>query len=160
MIIMAYYSKNDAQLFSESAKQLPFFTPIINTFFLITSGFFLALSLENLKKGNLSLHIKYYSIAIAFGVCFLLVKTFEFILATKTGHGFGVNTFFNFYWMLTGFHYLHVLIGWIILVMIKPKAEQIINEEQLENLDAAAAFWHFCDLVWVLLFPTVYYLFR
>ena len=67
--------------------------------------------------------------------------------------------FYTFYWLLTGFHVIHVIIGMVILAwtnygMIKKKSDTAI-----EDVEGCAAFWHMCDLIWLLLFPTLYLIF-
>jgi nitric oxide reductase NorE protein len=62
------------------------------------------------------------------------------------------NTFFTFYWLHTGFHVIHVLVGLGILVSFKFTLKKL----ETEDLEAGAAFWHMCDLIWLLLFPVLY----
>ncbi len=157
MVTMAAYSRIYPTIFQQSCAGMPVISPLLNTFLLITSGFFLAQAMHSFKNKNIRKGQNWFHLTLITGKSFLLVKTIEFIISYKSGHHFGTNPYYTFYWMLTGFHYLHVWIAWILLVALKPKTDKELGSN--ENLEAAATFWHFCDLVWVLLFPTVYLLY-
>ena len=123
-----------------------------NTVFLITSGFFMALTIHyhkaKIKKGvSISLLI-----AIVFGCFFLFLKSLEFIGKWNSNYTLHTSDFFAYYWLLTGFHFVHVLVGVIILLYVFTIKDEIL----LENLEASASFWHMCDLIWIFLFPALY----
>ena len=87
---------------------------------------------------------------MAFGSVFLAIKVIEY--ADKIGQGFAeTDMFFQLYYLMTGFHALHVVMGLIILGLVTWR-------DSLENMETGAAFWHMIDLIWVLLFPLVYLL--
>ncbi len=123
----------------------------VNTIVLVTSGMFAALSVsarevENFRRSRFCLFA-----AAALGCVFLLVKAVEY--SAKLGEGIGLDTspFFTFYFLITGFHALHVVAGIVILLLVA-------YADSVRNIETAAAFWHMVDLVWVLLFPMIYLL--
>ena len=123
-----------------------------NTIFLITSGFFMALAV-NFHKDNQTSALGYSLVAaILFGLCFLFLKGFEYNEKLNIGQTIHSGDFFSFYWLLTGFHFVHVIAGTAILSFIFLYRKTI----SLENLEAGASFWHMCDLIWVVLFPVLY----
>lgn len=125
---------------------------IWNTVFLISSGFFMALTVH-FHKQNMKRHISYSLILTIFlGFLFLFLKSFEYIEKWNAGYTIQSGDFFAYYWLLTGFHFIHVLVGFFILIYIFIFRNNII----LENLEAGASFWHMCDLIWVFLFPSLY----
>jgi nitric oxide reductase NorE protein len=69
------------------------------------------------------------------------------------------NIFFTFYWLLTGFHVIHVLVGIVILSSMYMSITKKNRNVNMEDIEAGAAFWHLCDLIWLLLFPVIYLLF-
>jgi len=83
------------------------------------------------------------------GLVFLGVKVVEY--ADKIGRGLTLTTnhFFELYYLMTGFHALHVVMGIVLLGILAWRASQ-------ENVETGAAFWHMVDLIWVMLFPVVY----
>jgi nitric oxide reductase NorE protein len=71
--------------------------------------------------------------------------------ADKAAHGIGIetDTFFTLFYLMTGFHALHVIMGLVVLVIVGWK-------NSVDNLETGAAFWHMVDLIWLILFPIVY----
>lgn len=67
------------------------------------------------------------------------------------------SAIFSFYWMLTLFHVIYVLVGLVILISIYFGIKK--KTTRLEDVEASAAFWHMCDLFWLLLFPLIYLFF-
>jgi len=123
----------------------------VNTIVLITSGFFAARALDLVDRGKQST-VRWNLVFAAFlGAVFLAIKTYEY--ADVAGQGISTEThpFFTFYYLLTGFHALHVVAGIVILALIFWKPA-------LRNVEVGTAFWHMVDLVWVLLFPVIYLL--
>lgn len=160
MATMTYYSRSEATVFRESCILLSVYFPIINTILLLSSGLFLAISIKQIHEGKNQFIASNFKWSIILGLGFIIIKTYEYATSILAGHTLGENTFYNFYWFLTGFHYIHVWAGLIILLIVMPLKYENLSVTRKENIEAAAGFWHFCDLVWVLLFPTVYFLFR
>ena len=90
---------------------------------------------------------------------FLGLKTIEYYGKITTGLDVGYNTFFTFYWMLTLFHVVHVITGLVILLVVYKGLKKKQLQTNLEDFEASAAFWHMCDLIWLLLFPIIYLIF-
>jgi nitric oxide reductase NorE protein len=158
LIAMVFYSKDEPEVFHNSKLLLNTSFGAINTFFLLTSGFFMATSVEKFKENNISKTTFFLKLTMVFGVFFLILKSIEYYFKLEAGLTIGYNTFFSFYWMLTLFHVIHVLVGLVILIVnyIGLKKNSTNN---LEDFEASAAFWHMCDLIWLLLFPIIYLLF-
>ncbi len=134
----------------QSALNVPF--GLWNTFFLITSGFLMANAVHFHKYNQRKSMSWSLLFAIFFGIFFIILKFAEYAGKWKAGYTIHFNDFFAYYWLLTGFHFIHVLVGIIILVYIYFIKDNIL----LENLEAGASFWHMCDLIWIILFPSLY----
>ncbi|HHC80286.1 MAG TPA: nitric oxide reductase [Flavobacteriia bacterium] len=154
LIVLVVNSKEDPTLFHQSRLALNTTFGAINTIFLLTSGAFMAVTVHQFKENNLKKASGYLKLTMLGGLLFLILKGFEYYLKIESGHILGSNAFFTFYWLLTGFHVIHVLVGLVILLFALNglKKEKTI----LEDLEASAAFWHMCDLIWLLLFPVLY----
>jgi nitric oxide reductase NorE protein len=79
--------------------------------------------------------------------------------AEKFGQGLDLstNTFYMFYFLLTGFHFLHVIVAMVFLGILWVRTWQCHHGAQdLHALESGAAFWHMVDLLWIILFPLVY----
>ncbi|TGM31876.1 cytochrome c oxidase subunit 3 [Leptospira biflexa] len=123
-----------------------------NTIFLLTSGFFLAMSVYAKEIQKESMYLYGLLFSMFFGMGFLILKFLEFYDKWTLGFTLDESVFFSYYWLLTGFHYLHVAVGLIILFIV------FLNRKTIElvNLEAGAIFWHMCDLIWLILYPALY----
>ena len=134
--------------------------PLLNTIILLTSGFTLTVAHHALKTGHRAQLKLWLFATIALGFTFLGFQAFEYFhayheLNLKLSTGVYGSTFF----MLTGFHGAHVTIGAIMLsVMLGRAIAGHFDKERHFAFEAAAWYWHFVDVVWLLLFVLVYWL--
>lgn len=159
LIAMVFYSKDEPEIFHQSRLLLNTTYGAINTLFLITSGFFMAESLHYLKKGKLQKASWFLKLTLLGGLLFLALKSLEYYDKIEAGFTLSYNTFFSFYWMLTLFHIIHVLVGLVILCALYLSLQKKQHQINLDDFEAGAAFWHMCDLIWLLLFPIIYLIF-
>ena len=159
LIAMVYSSKEQAAVFHESRLLLNSTIGAVNTIFLIVSGFFMAESVAYLKRGDLKKTTLFLKLTMLGGLLFLGVKGYEYADKIAEGYTLGYNTFFTYYWMLTLFHVIHVLVGLVILVSVFIGVRKKESTTTIEDVEASAAFWHMCDLIWLLLFPIIYLIF-
>lgn len=159
LIAMVISSKEEPEVFHNSRLLLNTAFGTINTVFLITSGFFMAMSVNYLKQKNKTKALLFLRLTMLGGLLFLLLKGFEYFDKIEAGLTIGYNTFFTFYWMLTLFHVIHVIVGLVILGSIYVGLKKENSTTSIEDVEASAAFWHMCDLIWLLLFPLIYLLF-
>jgi nitric oxide reductase NorE protein len=121
----------------------------VNTIVLITSGWLAALAVEaRMIERRRSARLLLAG-AAALGCVFIAVKVVEYAAKVQAGIGLETDTFFTLYFLITGFHLLHVVLG---IVMIAAVA----LHDSPENLKTGTAFWHMVDLVWVVMYPLVY----
>lgn len=154
LIALIIGSKDNPELYHESRLHLNATFGTINTIFLLSSGAFMATSVYQYKQNKPKKAIKFINFTMFGGFLFLILKGFEYYLKIKTGHTLGFNTFFTYYWLLTGFHVVHVLVGLAILLSTKIGLKK--NKMNIEDIEASATFWHMCDLIWLILFPILY----
>lgn len=121
----------------------------LNTLALVTSGWAAARGAMAAREGRRAGCRRWLALAIAFGAAFVAIKLSEYTGEVASGAGLETSTFFTLYFLLTGFHLLHVVIGMIILTVVLPGA----NAHAVET---GTSFWHMVDLVWVLMFPIIY----
>ncbi|MBC7905793.1 MAG: cytochrome c oxidase subunit 3 family protein [Rhodospirillaceae bacterium] len=121
----------------------------LNTLILVTSGWLAAKAVQARAHGDVAVSRRWAAGAMALGVAFLVVKGVEY--ADKAAHGIGIetDTFFTLFFLMTGFHAMHVIMGLVLLAIVAWK-------NSLENMETGAAFWHMVDLIWLILFPIVY----
>jgi len=156
-LIFVYYKHNNPELFAQSKALLNPIIGTINTIILITSGLFMALSVNKLRENNSQQSSKFILFGLILGVIFLIIKGYEFYHKLDSGIGFNYNDFFTFYWLMTGFHFVHVLfgVGLLAYMYIAVKKEKY-NANFMFDVEASATYWHMCDLIWILIFPILY----
>jgi nitric oxide reductase NorE protein len=94
---------------------------------------------------------------IGCGAGFLLIKGFEYAAKFGAGINLSTNTFWMFYLSLTFFHFMHVILGMVILVVLWFQTRRgHYGPGRANGLESGAAYWHMVDLVWIILFPLVY----
>ncbi|EME71091.1 Heme/copper-type cytochrome/quinol oxidase, subunit 3 [Paramagnetospirillum caucaseum] len=123
----------------------------LNTLILVTSGWLAAHAVRLRSTGDIGGSRRRLAGAGALGLAFLVVKGFEYADKAAQGLGIETDTFWTLFYLTTGFHAAHVVMGIIILAIVGWK-------NTTENLETGAAFWHMVDLVWLILFPLVYLL--
>ena len=159
LVAMVLYSKDEPIIFHNSRLLLNTTFGTINTIFLITSGFFMAQSVKKLKEKDTRKALWYLKFTMLGGVLFLMMKSIEYYDKIDAGLTIGYNTFFSFYWMLTLFHVIHVLVGLVILGSVYFGIKSSNSTTTIDDVEASATFWHMCDLIWLLLFPIIYLIF-
>ena len=133
----------------------------LNTVILIASSVTMVMAWASLKLNDFKKYRLYMGLTLLAGVGFLVVKAIEY--GTKFEHHLFPknNTFLAIYFTLTGLHGLHVIGGMIVngyfwgpgAKMWKTQPERFAN-----RIEVAGLYWHFVDLVWIFLFPTLYLL--
>lgn len=149
------YRQDNVELFLEMQKKLSINFAVMNTIALVTSGYFVALALNYLKNSEREKSRKFLLLGIIFGSCFVVIKLFEYYEKLSQGLDTSYNYFFTFYWFLTFFHFMHVVFVTLILSFIyfKIKKEE---KGEIVMFEVGAALWHMCDLIWIILFPTLF----
>ena len=130
-----------------------------NTLVLITSSVTIVLALNAHQRADFTAAKIFLLITVALGCAFLGIKGYEY--SQKFEHHIGptTNIFWSCYFMLTGFHALHVLGGIITNLWFWMRLQR--NELPVEKsyrIELAGLYWHFVDIVWIFLFPLVYLL--
>ena len=123
----------------------------VNTAVLLTSGLFAALAVTAREAGRRTRARLWLGAAGLLGVVFLVVKAREYGAEFDHGHGLGEGGFFTLYFLITGFHAVHVAFGIVILAIVA-------WFDDVEHVETGTAFWHMVDLVWVVVFPSLYLL--
>lgn len=135
--------------------------PLYNTIILLASSITLQYAHVGIEKGKY-LQVGFFMMAtILMGVCFLGLQAYEYMhayqdMGLRLDSGIYGNTFF----MLTGFHGLHVTLGTIFLIVVfmRIMVRNTFTPERHFAFQAAAWYWHFVDVVWLCLFIFVYVL--
>ena len=122
-----------------------------NTLILVTSGYLAARAVQARAASEVQASRWWLAGAGAFGCCFLIIKGLEYADKAAQGLGIETNSFWTLFYLMTGFHAIHVLVGIVVLAIVGWK-------NSIVNLETGTAFWHMVDLIWLILFPLVYLL--
>ncbi len=132
-------------------------TGALNTLLLITSSYFVVKAVLAIKQDKVQQCVNGLGLALLCGCGFLVAKTLEFSDKFSAGIRLSTNTFYMFYLSLTFFHFMHVILGMVILAAILFKARAgAYNHREHTGVETGASYWHMVDLVWIILFPLVY----
>jgi len=132
---------------------------MVNTFVLIGSSVTMVMSWAALKQKDFAKYKLYMAMTVLCGVAFLVIKSIEY--QAKFEHGLlpSRSIFMAIYFTMTGLHGLHVIGGMIVNgYLLGPGAKMWFTEPQrfTNRIEVAGLYWHFVDLVWIFLFPTLY----
>lgn len=168
-IMYMVYRVEYSEQFHLAAKELNLALGTINTLILLTSSLTMVLSIVAIGRGSKKISILYLIATILLALGFMVIKGFEW--GAKFSHGIypggaelanlsnGEVIFFGMYFVMTGLHALHVLIGVVILsFMLVFLLRGKIDKDNYIKLEAGGLYWHLVDLIWIYLFPLFYLL--
>jgi cytochrome c oxidase subunit 3 len=166
-IVYSVYRSNFAADFHSAAEEENLFLGSVNTLILLTSSLSIAMSLSAAKEGNNRLSALLQMATVLFGAVFLVIKYFEWMEKISAGiypgsetlvqMSKGTNLFFGLYYVMTGVHGLHVLIGMLVICFMSYYTlTGGISPGNFSRLENTGLYWHFVDIVWIYLFPLFY----
>ncbi len=166
-VLYGAYFYEYSEFFSEGGKELNRIIGSINTVVLLVSSFTVAASITaiQLRKKKQAVGLLLFSLLC--GVVFLVNKYFEWGAKfhhdiypnseTLTSGEPGLNIFFGLYYIITGLHGLHVIIGMVLLsISLVLVLRGKITETRFGMLENAGLYWHLVDLIWIFVFPLFY----
>jgi cytochrome c oxidase subunit 3 len=157
------------QAFAAASHELVVWAGTLNTAVLITSSLTMALAVNAAQSGERRLLLLFLAVTMTLGCVFLGVKAFEYYTEFREHHvpgpGFAFEAeqfrhaqiFFSLYFLMTGLHALHMIIGLgIMSVMLWWSYRGVITREYYSPIEISGLYWHFVDIVWIFLFPLLY----
>ena len=155
----AFARLHELELFAAMQQTLDRDAGALNTVLLVTSSWCVARALAAAGADRHRSGARWLLAALACGAGFLLVKGFEYADKFAAGVNLSSNTFYMFYLSLTFFHFMHVVLGMVVLAVLWHGVHtRRYGRHNLSGLESGAAYWHMVDLVWLVLFPLIYVL--
>lgn len=152
-----FYRGRDPELFANSQILLNQNWGAINTLLLLSSSWFVVVALNAVRQGRAALSSRLLSASWLCGFAFVVVKYFEWGEKLDAGITLATNDFFMYYFVFTGIHLLHLLLGLgVLLYLISLTRRPVITSKGLMLIEGGACFWHMVDLLWIVLFPILY----
>lgn len=149
----------DVRSFDADQSTLNLHSGALNTVLLIMGSWCVVRAVDAVRGNASRFGVAWLIAALACGAGFLLNKLLEF--SDKFAHGYDLSssTFYMFYFLLTGFHFLHVVVAMVFLgILCFHTQAGHYGAHDTHALESGAAFWHMVDLLWIILFPLVYVL--
>ena len=158
-VVFLIYRFHEPRLFLESQRRLNLLIGTANTLVLLTSSRFVALAVQASRANDNQRAVRLIGRAVVCATVFVVVKIVEWNSEISRGFTLPRNDFFMFYFMLTGVHLFHLLLGLLILgVALRHLHGPHSRPESVVVVEAAATYWHMVDVVWVILFALLYVL--
>ncbi len=154
--VFLYYRRLDLVEFQSSQQSLNVLLGQINTLILITSSWFVARFMGAYKTGDYLKAKNFLAAGIVAGGAFVAIKVFEYTEKITAGDTILSGDFFMYYYMMTGIHLMHVLVGIAGLLYVYSALSK--QRGSLLVVECAAVYWHMVDLLWIFLFPLFYLL--
>ena len=166
-LVYSVYRFTHPEDFHLAAKELNTIIGAFNTIILLTSSLSMVLSIAAIQRDKKNLSIFFQIITIALALFFMVNKYFEW--SAKFHHGIypgseslmnessGQILFFGLYYVMTGLHGLHVIIGVVLIsVMVRFTQKRIVTNDNYVKLENVGLYWHLVDIIWIFLFPLFY----
>lgn len=132
--------------------------PLINTLVLLTSGITVTIRHHFMIVGKITRFNKYLFLTVSLGLLFTILQLAEY---NRSFFSVRDRTFGTTFFILTGFHGIHVLVGTIYLTIVLIRSLKFSNlDMECLRFEIASWYWHFVDVVWIFLYVCIYYLNR
>ena len=161
LIAMYLVSKDRSVVgpFPEEVFNIPYTS--VSAFVLLMSSLAMVLALSGIQRGNMRRFRIWIATTGLLGLVFLAGQVYEFTFFWRHEHmTLSNNLFGSTFFTLTGFHGTHVAIGvvWLFSLFLASFKKGLITQEKSLNVEIAGLYWHFVDIVWIVIFTVVYLL--
>ncbi|MFQ5746395.1 MAG: heme-copper oxidase subunit III [Gemmatimonadota bacterium] len=154
---LVYRGRSVVGPYPEELLNIPFIT--VTTFVLLMSSLMMVLALAAVQRNDMGQGKLWLVLTAAFGLIFLGGQVYEFSHFAHEGLGLSTNLFGGTFFLLTGFHGAHVTVGVIWLLSLFGMAVRgRLSAANAETVEIAGLYWHFVDVVWIVLFTLIYLL--
>ncbi|RUT07140.1 cytochrome b6 [Dulcicalothrix desertica PCC 7102] len=149
------FFKGVTPVFPPKGTEVELYLPAINTAILVSSSFVIHLGDAAIKRGSVWGMRFWYFVTAIMGATFLAGQIYEY---QHLGYGLTTNIFSNCFYILTGFHGLHVFIGLLLIlgVIWRSRRQGHYSAHKHTGIEMAEIYWHFVDIIWIILFLLLY----
>jgi nitric oxide reductase NorE protein len=156
-VTFVLYRSQSLQLYERAQQLMNQGFGVANTVLLLSSSWFVALAVRRARVDRSKLVPVLFALAFACGLGFGVIKFLEYGEKIRAGLTLNTNEFYTFYYMFTGIHFLHVLIGMGVLIFLAViSRKEVLTESDMSMLESGASFWHLVDILWIALFALLY----
>ncbi|WP_026100565.1 heme-copper oxidase subunit III [Synechococcus sp. PCC 7336] len=137
--------------------EVELFLPTINTIILVSSSFVIHYGTKAVKENDIKGLRLWFAATAAMGAVFLGGQIYEYV---NLGYGLSTNLFANCFYVMTGFHGLHVFVGILLILgtIWRSRRPGHYSADHHVGVEMAEIYWHFVDIIWIILFTLIYIL--
>jgi nitric oxide reductase NorE protein len=147
----------DPDLFNGSQMLLHRAFGGVNTLLLVTSSLLVALAVNAIRRGTATPARRLLFAALLCAALFLGNKGIEWMALLSSGHGPTANSYFMYFFVLTGLHAVHVVLGATLLIVMTRMARRgPLRDDQISTVESFGCCWHLVDVLWLVIFPLLY----
>ena len=129
----------------------------VSSFVLLMSSLTMALAVASITRGDVQRNRAWLATTAMLGGVFIGGQVYEFTTFYREGLGYTTNIFGSAFYTLTGFHGIHVSVGIVMLMsLLVMSIRGNLGPERSEAVEIVGLYWHFVDIVWILIFTVVY----
>jgi len=151
------YRGDDVDVYIVSSEKLEVGFGVANTLVLLTSSLLVVLALHRFRRQSHASAARLLAGAIACGVLFAVLKLSEYHHEIASGRGITTNSFFTFYFFLTGLHLMHLIIGVVVIAyLFRLMRRPVLKNWQTIAVEGGTCYWHMVDFLWIVIFPLLY----
>jgi|EndMetStandDraft_2_1072991.scaffolds.fasta_scaffold03618_4 nitric oxide reductase NorE protein len=154
-VVYLLFRAQHHELYLQAQANLDLRIGIFNTIALLLSSWAVARCVQASRDGAYRSALTNAFMTIFFGFVFFVSKVLEWAKEIRMGNGFTTNEFFQHYFFLTSIHFLHLLIGFIVMGVVIYQLWSPKRRSQ-ELVETGATYWHTVDFLWVLIFALLY----
>lgn len=151
------YLRGGAIAWPPEGTEVELLVPTINTIILVSSSFVIHLGDAAIKKDDVAGLRRWYWVTALMGAVFLAGQVYEYL---TLGYGLTTNIFSNCFYLMTGFHGLHVFVGLLLILGVLWRSRRTGHYSHAKHVgvEMAEIYWHFVDIIWIILFSLIYLL--
>lgn len=146
----------DRALFAASQEHLDLGIGLVNTVLLLTSSWLVLQAVTSFRGWSAARPRRMLGLAGLCGLAFLGGKVVEYGVKLHAGITPATDPFFMYYYVLTGIHAFHVVVGLSVLAFLHRALRHPARRPRLMTVEASASYWHMVDVLWIVLFPLLY----
>jgi nitric oxide reductase NorE protein len=150
-----FYRARSPELFLQAQSHLDLRVGVFNTLVLLLSSWSVARCVQSARAGAYGPALRDAFLTALFAVLFLVGKVSEWARLSGAENSFDSNDFFTYYYFLTGIHFVHLLIGFVVLGVVVYQLKSPVRRDQ-QLVETCATYWHTVDYLWVLIFALLY----
>ena len=153
-----FYRGQDPETFASAQRALSPGVGVVMTLLLLTASWLVVIGVRAARKGTTYASHAFLA-AAGLGVAFAGLKVVDYHERVVHGETPSTNDFFLYYFILTGIHLFHLVVGVGVLgVLARRSARRPVSANQFGFVEGAACYWHMVDMLWIVLFPLLYFL--